>query len=103
MGQAAQRFAVPGDQKIERRLVDGDLGRAGLGQQEAFSALSFAIPFVLAGERPHGVSRRAWRSVLLHQPGRHLGAHLDSDGTGVFASQAKGFEEALAWRRHGEA
>jgi len=40
VGQPAERFTVPRDEEIERRLVDRRLGDARLCQQEAFGAFT---------------------------------------------------------------
>ncbi len=100
MGQPAKRIAMPSDQKIQSRLVDRRFGGPRLDQEEAFGALSLAIPFILTRQHPDGVSRSLGGSMLLHLSSRHLGAHLGGDGVGVFTSQSKGFEKALARRGH---
>jgi hypothetical protein len=57
MRQPSERVAVPGDEKVERRLVDWSLGRSRLGQEVALGALAFAIPSILASQRPDRAGR----------------------------------------------
>ncbi|MDZ4320963.1 MAG: hypothetical protein U1A07_19345, partial [Phenylobacterium sp.] len=100
MGQPAERLAMPGDQEIERGLVDRRLGRARLRHQEALGALPFAIPFILARQRPDGVGGGLGRAMLLDEARSHLDAHVGTDRAGVFAAQPEGFQKALAGRGH---
>ena len=66
VGQPAERLAMPGDEQVERSLVDVHLGGAWLSQQKAFSSLPFAIPLVLARQHPDRVSCRLGRAIFLH-------------------------------------
>lgn len=96
MGQATDRLAMPGDQKIERSFVDRRLGRSRLRQQEALGAFSLTIPAVLARQRPDRIGCILGGAILLDETRGHLHAHLGSDGAGVLAAKPKGFQKALS-------
>ena len=68
-------------------------------QQEALGQLAFAVPFVLAGERPDGIGRVLARCRTLRSGGRRSPRACLVDRGRMLAAQAEGFEEALAHRR----
>ena len=90
-----RRAGVPGDQQIQRRLVDGCFGCARLRQEEAFSAFAFAIPAIFARQRPDSIGGILGRAVFLDEARGHLDAHFGSNGAGVLAAQTKGFQKTL--------
>ena len=91
MRQAAEGFAMPGYDPLQRRLVRGGVAGGLACRQVSLGALALAVPAILASQSPERVRRRVRRSKLLNQPRGHLGAKRVGDGAGVLAAEAEGF------------
>src|SRR5271156_1898231 len=68
-------------------------------QEKPLRQLPFPIPFILAGQRPHGIRRAFRAAILFDQPGRDRLAHVLADLSRMDAAQAECFEETLPDRR----
>lgn len=99
VGQLSERDSVPGNEKLQCRLVAGDFVGVGSRQKIAFCPLPFPIPAVIANERSNRVRGGLRRSKLHDDTRSHLCSHRPGYRTRVLATQTEGFQKALSWRR----